>query len=336
MVALLKKHDPSARSLMVRLPNWVGDVVMCLPALNHLAALGAPLVICGRAWAKPLIQNVQYLEFVTLKGSIWHDVRAVQQAVLPNMVALTFPDSFSSALVFRLVGLPTMGYRDDGRSWLLKWPIDKLLQPLHAVEKWFYLAESAKKTWQKTMIAQRCTSNAFDKLPRHINLALMTRQVSQARALLLKAHIVNQPYILIAPTATGLHRGQVKVWPYFSALTQFLQQEGFCVVACPPKHERTQALTQAPTITLLEPSDLGTFAALARSAALVICNDSGVSHISAAVGANQITLFGVTDPNQTGPWSEVALRIGSLGHWPKLEEVLQIAKDRLAILRPLG
>ncbi|MFP3711876.1 heptosyltransferase, partial [Paraburkholderia sp. SIMBA_009] len=38
---------------------------------------------------------------------------------------LLLPDSLSSALVFRLAGVPSAGYRDDGRSFLLRWPVAK-------------------------------------------------------------------------------------------------------------------------------------------------------------------------------------------------------------------
>lgn len=318
MVALLKITSRPTLPLIVRLPNWVGDVVMCLPALKHLNTLGMPMVVCGRAWAKPLIQNIQFIKFVTLTGSFWHDLGAVRQAVVQDMVGLSFPDSLSSALIFRLAGINTLGYRDDGRSWLLKWPVEKLLKPTHAVEKWFYLADVAVKTWHQP-------SNQIQPsdLPRSIEMTVQAAQSEKAQLLLAQAHIVNEPYILIAPTATGQHRGKFKVWPHFAELTRALQQQGLNVVACPPQHEQAQALKHSPSVTLLQPTDLGTFAALAQAATLVICNDSGVSHIAAAVGANQITLFGVTDPKHTGPWSQIAVCMGQPNEWPSLEEVLK-------------
>ena len=67
---------------------------------------------------------------------------------------------------------------------------------------------------------------------------------------------------------------------------------------------------------------LGAFAALAARAGLVVCNDSGVSHIAAAVGAHQLTLFGVTRPGRTGPWSPEAYCMGSEHAWPSLDAVL--------------
>jgi heptosyltransferase-2 len=57
-------------------------------------------------------------------------------------------------------------------------------------------------------------------------------------------------------------------------------------------------------------------------ATLVICNDSGVAHLCAAAGAQQITLFGVTDVERTGPWSDKSCNLGHNGQWPSTVEVV--------------
>src|SRR5690606_18464380 len=87
----------------------------------------------------------------------------------------------------------------------------------------------------------------------------------------------------------------------------------------PPAAEAEQARRNAPTAILLPPLTLGAYAALAQEAALVVCNDSGVSHLAAAVGARQLTLFGVTERARTGPWSSRAVCLGEAGAWPALE-----------------
>lgn len=48
---------------------------------------------------------------------------------------------------------------------------------------------------------------------------------------------------------------------------------------------------------------IGDVAALMQKADLVICNDTGVMHVAASVGANTLAVFGPTDPNRWAPRS---------------------------------
>jgi heptosyltransferase-2 len=112
----------------------------------------------------------------------------------------------------------------------------------------------------------------------------------------------------------------VKVWPHFDALTQRLQQHGLTVVMCPPPSELDEARRNAPHAICLPSVKLGAFATLTQLASLVVCNDSGVSHLAAAAGARQLTLFGVTQRERTGPWSDTASCLGSAQEWPTLEQ----------------
>ena len=137
-----------------------------------------------------------------------------------------------------------------------------------------------------------------------------------------EAKLIPGQFVLIAPTATGLHQGRIKVWPHFDALTRALQDQGMRVVACPPPAEQDPARMAAPTAEVLAPLGLGAYCALARNCALVICNDSGVSHLCAAVGARQVTLFGVTNPARTGPWTPDSVNLGQNGQWPSAHEVI--------------
>jgi len=144
-----------------------------------------------------------------------------------------------------------------------------------------------------------------------------------------QARLADNSFVLIAPTATGLHRGKVKVWPYFDVLTRALQDRGVTVVMCPPASEIPDAQGNAPTALRLEPLPLAQFAALARRSALVICNDSGVSHLAAAVGARQLTLFGVTSAARSGPWSPEAVCVGAENQWPDAQTVQRRAFELL-------
>ncbi|CAB3893269.1 hypothetical protein LMG26858_03843 [Achromobacter anxifer] len=309
--------------LYVRLPNWVGDVCMSLPSLRALHASGLPLVICARPWARDLLDGVAKQDFIPMRGKVGPDRAAVSAhrrglgAQGRRARGLLLPDSLSSALVFRLAGLPSAGYRDDGRSFLLRWPVNKPDDSLHAVQSWHYLTRQALTRWG-------LPSGPAEPGPT-LDLPLTPAHRSAADLALEAAGMAGQRFVLIAPTATGLHKGKIKVWPGFDTLTRALQARGHTVVMCPPPAETEEARRNAPTALLLPPLSLGAFAALTARAALVICNDSGVSHVAAAAAARELTLFGVTRPGRTGPWSPRAVCVGSEHAWPSVEEVEQQA-----------
>ncbi|MFJ1301540.1 glycosyltransferase family 9 protein [Pseudomonadota bacterium AL_CKDN230030165-1A_HGKHYDSX7] len=305
--------------LYVRMPNWVGDVCMSLPSLRLALATGVPVVVCARPWARELLAGLDLAGFIPMRGKLGADraaVRAHRLALGPNarsVRGLVLPDSLSSAAVFRLAGVPSAGYRDDGRSLLLRWPVRKPGQALHAVQSWYYLTRQALGAWG--------LPTGPEQPAPELDLPVTPPQTAQAQAALTEAGLDGKPFVLIAPTATGLHKGKVKVWPGFDGLTRHLQERGHTVLMCPPASEVDEARRNAPTATLLAPLPLGAFAALTQRAALVVCNDSGVSHVAAAAGADELTLFGVTRRSRTGPWSPKAILLGDEDAWPAQDAV---------------
>jgi heptosyltransferase-2 len=304
--------------ILIRMPNWVGDVCMALPVLDMLRRLNIPFAVCARGWAKDLLAGFGTIGFLPMSGRLLEDVLEVRDWRKKHPQyrrGLILPDSFSSALCFRLAGLQSAGWRDDGRSLLLRWPLHKPTEPLHVVQSNFALAQQALWAWGIDAQPQA--------LPERLQLPLTKQHTQSAHDQLSAAGLKAGEFVLIAPTATGTHKGQAKVWPQFDAFTRILQNNGVQVAMCPPKAEQAAALRAVPTADLIEPLRLGGFCALARLAKVVICNDSGVSHLCAAIGAKQITLFGVTDPARTGPWSPESINLGKLGQWPTVGEVAQ-------------
>jgi len=284
---------------------------MCLPALDLLQQSGVSIVVCGRGWAKSLLSGLRIEGFIEMTDSIRENVRALRlwRREHPEHVhGLLMPDSLSSALCFRLAGIKSAGWRDDGRSILLKWPYNKPARPMHAVEAWFELTKLALESW--------CVDTRDAKLPSALMLPITNEHKQSAAAALREAGLKDKQFVLIAPTATGQHRGQKKVWPHFDALARVLQNNKVNIAMCPPETEQTAANRAAPTADIIRPLDLGAFCALTQKASLVVCNDSGVAHLCAVAGAKQITLFGVTEPTRTGPWTPNSVNMGQNGHWP--------------------
>ena len=263
--------------------------------------------------------------FLPMTGKFATDRRTVAQhraRIGMRTKGLLLPDSLSSAAVFRLAGIASAGYRDDGRSLLLKWPFEKSEEPLHAVQSWYRLGVLAQHAWGGLALPQAP--------PVRLMLPITPDHEAAANAVLEKYALSADRFILIAPTATGLHKGRVKVWPHYEALTCSLIEDGYRVVYCVPPGEKEQARANAPSAQALEPLGLGAYAALTRKARLVVCNDSGVSHIAAAAEAYQLTLFGVTSAARTGPWSPKAACLGNDSEWPALEEVVSTVRAMLA------
>ena len=73
--------------------------------------------------------------------------------------------------------------------------------------------------------------------------------------------------------------------------------------------------------------DLYELALWLASARLYIGNDSGITHLAAAVGAPVVAIFGPSDPAVWGPRGDRVRVLGGRGQWPETEEVLASAAE---------
>ena len=300
--------------VLCRLPNHVGDCCMCLPALRLLAASGFTPALVGKRWAEDLLAGMGW-RFDPIEGKVSEDLSRIRYLASNANAAqgLLFPNSFGSALLFKLGRLKTTGLRTDMRSFLLD---NGIPEPgtMHEVERFFYVAHEAIEAWG--------SKPAFDKVPERLSLILMKRHEAAAKNLI-EQYKIPEKFALLAPIARGKPQGKAKHWEHFNELVAPLRAKGVEPIVFPSLREEALAKAACPDATILPPTTLGNFAAIAKRAQVVVANDSGVSHIAAAVGAKQITLVGVTDTNRTGPWNPDAIVLGENGRWPEVSEVLQ-------------
>ena len=307
-------------NVLCRLPNHVGDCCMTLPALRLLEASGFTPMLTGKRWAEDLMSGMGW-RFDPIEGHVTEDlhrIRYISNHLGPRPLGLLFPNSFSSALLFSIGRVRNAGFPTDGRRFLL----DKVVEEpgtMHEVERFFRLAHGAIKAWGGTP--------AWDSVPEELGMRLLARHEAAARNLMAE-HGIPENFALLAPIARGLHHGKEKQWKHFNELCQPLRDMGIEPIVFPSVREEEANHAACPNARILPPTTLGNYAALAKRARIVIANDSGISHVAAAVSANQITLLGVTNTARTRPWNSKALCLGNnTDGWPSLQQVLCAIKQ---------
>ena len=94
-----------------------------------------------------------------------------------------------------------------------------------------------------------------------------------------------------------------KNWPTdkFAALASMLTHRASVAVILGPAETSIEPIFREAGVTVLKDLDLPMVAAIARIATAFVGNDSGVSHLAAAVGTSGVVIFGPTDPARWRP-----------------------------------
>jgi len=287
------------RRTLLRLPNWVGDTLLALPALEALAALDpAGAVFSGRPAALDLARHLApESPRVELAGG--HAPRRwLAQARLLRASGcsrgLLLTPSLSSALQLWAAGLPErIGWAEQGRGPWLTCRAPRLPRgSLHLAEEFKDLARLAG-------------AEGFAGVPE-----LPPDGAAAAEAGRLLADVFGEarsrPLVALCP---GARYGPAKQWPLerFVELARELRGGGVAdllVVGAEPEREAGAALLAGAGGGGLNACGAGPIlfsAELLRRAQAVVCNDSGAMHLAAAVGTPVVALFGPTDPRWTGP-----------------------------------
>ncbi|HEY6510865.1 MAG TPA: glycosyltransferase family 9 protein [Burkholderiaceae bacterium] len=313
----------TSRPLIVRLRNWVGDVILGVPALKLLAAHGYQLELVGKGWAAALLAGEGWPTQARANGlraqvqqlrSLRDAGRAADPLFDRRDNAMVLPTSFSSALEMRLAGLRAVGYSQEARGFLLT-RSEPITYGGHALISYWELACRFLRIVQAP--------------PREIGLQLTPADLAHADALL-RTHGVAPGYVVICPFAGGTFEKLDKTWPQFPQFTRELLSTGRQVVACPGPGEEAILREHYPGVAALEGVKLGAYGAILRRAALLVSNDTGPGHLAAAVGAPVLSVLGPTKPEQWAPWGPSAHIVqrpqpaeGIV--WPEVGEVMQRA-----------
>ena len=303
--------------LIIRLCNWVGEAVLCLPTLTMLAEQGYELHLIGKRWAVNLFEGHGWAVHVrpAKRSEAIQQLKGLRQQLgqqhpaftrRPNMVLFT--NSFSSALEARLAGLQPIGYQKEGRSLLLSHGVP--YEPgLHAADNYWRIGSHFAGVTQVR--------------PRHLGLKPSAAHQAKA-AQLMQAHGLQPGFIILCPFSGAADTTGKKLWPAFPELARQLIAQGHQVLLCPGPGEEAQAQTDYPTSRILTGVDLGAYAALSQQAACTVSNDTGPGHLAAAAGGRVVSVLG---PDAAPMWWVQGDKVTVLrpDHgWPSLQDVLHV------------
>ncbi|HDJ24027.1 MAG TPA: lipopolysaccharide heptosyltransferase II [Candidatus Aminicenantes bacterium] len=289
-----------AMKILVRVPNWLGDAVLAIPAIKdlHYNFSHDQIVIMGQPWAQDLYSPLGFIsEFVSL-GKINHlrDFFSFAQNLHQQQfeLGLLLTNSFSSAFLFSLARIPQRwGYSQDGRRLLLTRAPSPPAGPVHQVEY-----------YRQLLLALECRLSSDDSEVFSLPLPEDPRQ----RDALAEAFQLDKkkPWIIFHP---GAAYGPAKRWParHFAQLAELLAQKNAEIVLVGTQKEfalgaQISSLAPFPLKNLCGRTSLPQLIKLIQQAHLVVANDSGPLHLANLVRTPVVALFGPTDPRQTGPF----------------------------------
>jgi heptosyltransferase II len=295
------------KRVLVKEVNWLGDLVLSLPALRMLRRTfsAATLSVLVRQELAGFFDGISWIDEV-IPYAMRAGIRGLSDqlqivAVLRERhfdLAVLFPNNFRSALWAKLAGVPRRaGYATDGRRFLLTHHATPGPSAKNGHQSLYWLGIVSD--------ALRITPAAPDFLSGRLEVS--TESVARAQKWL-ASHRPNSsaPLIAIAPAAAY---GAAKEWPYhyYSELIDLLDKLGGaqCILVGTAsersKCHEVASKSRRGAIVAAGDTDVAGLKAM-----LTLCdgfagNDSGVMHLAAALDIPAVGIFGSTDPSRTGP-----------------------------------
>lgn len=290
------------REILVRAPNWAGDLVMATPAFRALREgfPAARITLAVRGGLAPLMAGAPWFDAVAplaprrrgLVG-LWREGRRLAAGGGFDL-GVCLPDSFSAALHMRAARVRRLvGYRTDVRGWLL----DVAVEPPR---------RGGRRAWIPRERHVLGLAEAAGAPARGTHLELFTTEAERARAGGLLAERGVAPHAPLAALAPGASYGPSKLWPaaHFARVGDALAGAGARVVLLGSPDEAPLAravarrMRQAP-VDLTGSLDLGGLKAVVRRSRVLVCNDAGARHVAVAFGVPCVVVMGPTSLAKT-------------------------------------
>lgn len=291
------------KSIAVFRALQLGDMLCVVPALRALRASfpGTRITLIGLPWAASFAKRFhRYIDdFVGFPGHRAFPERTPDMDALPAFyeamrrrkfdLALQLHGSgpIANAIVEKLGARLTAGFTidpsDHNRGHYVPWP-----ETGHEIRRFLSLIESLG-------------------LPldgQHLEFPVTAADGAEAEALMRRHRIRIGRYICLHAGA----RLRSRRWPpeRFADVADALARHGYQIVLTGSSDEihltkLVRDFMSFPAVDISGQSSLGATAAILRSARLLVCNDTGVSHIAAAVGVPSVVITMGSDPARWAP-----------------------------------
>lgn len=294
---------PSLERILIRGTNWIGDVVMTLPAIRAIRKSSpmARITILVKPWVADLLRicpdvdEVMRYESPGIHGGLkgkWRLAEALKKRDFQAAVLLQ--NAIEAAILARLAGIPVRGgYDTDGRRLLLTHPVRRTKEILKRHQIHYYA---------EMVGALGCADAGRDvRLFPGGNYETIARDVLRRHGL-----ESDRPLLGIAPGATY---GPAKMWladRFALAADRLSADFGLQPVLFGSRADRpvAEAVAQngkSPMVNLAGTTSLEEAMAVLSRCRLFLSNDSGLMHLAGAFGIPLVAVFGSTNPKTTSP-----------------------------------
>jgi len=297
-------HEQDFHNILLWMPNWIGDVILVMPALNALRQKFPHSRITAVAkapqdqllLAHPAVDTVMQIPSGPDKGFLAGLRFALRLRKYQFDLGVVFPNSFHSGFLLSVAGAKNrLGYDTDGREVFLT----------HAVK----VTSLAKKTEYRVDYFFNLLS-ALKLDPGQLKYVPLKNQEDKGVDEFLEKIGWRESQFLIA-----LHPGTSKPqrgWHVerFGILCQKLAKEYPVKIIVLGKENEKELLAQIQrfspdhVVPLPGNMDLREVATLLKKCHLFIGNDSGMMHLASMVNTRVVGIFGPGNPRTSGPFMD--------------------------------
>ncbi|NQV68554.1 MAG: lipopolysaccharide heptosyltransferase II [Pseudohongiella sp.] len=292
-------------SLVVRCPNWVGDIVMATPVFECLRNNfpDATITACVRPYARGILEDSPWFDhIVDCQDKNFFGMKKIRAALKPlnPQAGLLLTNTTHSFITFKLAGIPDIyGYRRNLRKYFLTGGPEP---------------KREKKTGKK--IKALPMQDYYLELCRYLQLELPEKPkaklyISEQLAAKGRARLDSygiQAQDMVIGLNPGASFGSSKCWPgeHFARLAELLQAQYRCkllLLVGPGEEAIANAIVSQSKAEIVDTSadkiDLAELKPLIQRCDLLITNDTGPRHYAVAFDVPNIVLMGPTNPLYT-------------------------------------